>query len=53
LEEWIATEWHEFISIDDKTKKATRSVWASADADARVRVKVKMRITRWKVARQL
>ena len=52
LEEWIATEWHEFTGLDDKTKQATRSIWASADADARVRVKVKMLITRWRVAAQ-
>lgn len=49
MEEWIETEWHDFIRLDDDTRQATRSVWALSDADARVRVKVKMLITRWKV----
>jgi len=52
MEEWIETEWHDFIRLDEETKQATRSAWASADADARVRVKVKMLITRWRVAAQ-
>lgn len=50
MEEWIFDEWHDFIAIDDETKRVTRSAWASADADARVQIKVKMLITRWKVA---
>lgn len=48
LEEWVAEEWHDFIGLDEATKKATRSAWAIGDADSRVRVKVKMLITRWK-----
>ena len=52
MEEWIVTEWEDFIELDEETKKATRSAWASADADARVQVKVKMLITRWKAAAQ-
>ena len=52
MEEWIETEWHDFIRLDDDSKRTTRSAWASADADARVQVKVKMLITRWKVAKE-
>lgn len=48
MEEWIATEWHDFTSMDEETKRATRSAWALGDADTRVRVRVKMLITRWK-----
>jgi hypothetical protein len=49
MEDWIATEWNDFISIDEETKRATRSAWALGDADTQVRVSVKMFITRWKV----
>jgi hypothetical protein len=52
MEEWIETEWHDFIRLDDDPKRTTRSAWASADADARVQVKVKMLITRWKVVKE-
>jgi hypothetical protein len=49
LEEWIATEWSDFIGIDEETKRATRSAWALGDADTQVRMRMKMLITRWKV----
>jgi hypothetical protein len=52
MEEWIETEWHDFIRLDQETKQATRSAWASADADARVQIEVKMLITRWRAAAQ-
>ena len=52
MEEWIEEEWEDFIELDEETKQATRSTWASADADARVRVKVKMLITKWRVTAQ-
>lgn len=52
MEEWIEEEWEDFIRLDEETKHATRSAWASADADARVQVNVKMLITRWRVAVQ-
>ncbi len=52
MEEWIEEEWEGFIGLDEETKQATRSAWASADADARVQVKVKMLITRWRGAAQ-
>lgn len=52
MEEWIEEEWEDFIELDEETKQATRSAWASADADARVQVKVKMLITKWRVAAQ-
>jgi len=50
MEEWIEEEWEDFIRLDDATKQATRSAWASADADARVQIKMKMLITSWRVA---
>ena len=52
MEAWIEEEWEGFIGLDEETRQATRSAWATADADARVQVKVKMLITRWRVARQ-
>lgn len=52
MEAWIEEEWEGFIGVDEETRQATRSVWATSDADARVQVKVKMLITRWRVAAQ-
>ena len=52
MEAWIEEEWEGFIGLDEETRQATRSAWATADADARVQVKVKMLITRWRVAGQ-
>lgn len=52
MEAWIEEEWEGFIGLDEETRQATRSAWATADADARVQVKVKMLITRWRVAAQ-
>jgi hypothetical protein len=52
MEEWIEAEWQDFIQLDEDTRQATRSTWASADADARVQIKVNMLITRWRVAAQ-
>ena len=52
MEAWIEEEWEGFIGLDEETRQATRSTWATADADARVQVKVKMLITRWRVAGQ-
>jgi hypothetical protein len=52
MEEWIESEWQDFVRVDEDTRQATRSAWASADADARVQVNVKMLITRWKIAAQ-
>lgn len=49
MEEWIVEEWSDFISLDEQTKRATRSAWALGDADAQVRVRVKMLITSWNV----
>ena len=51
MEEWITDEWHDFIQLEEASKRVTRSVWALGDADAVVRVKVKMLITRWKKER--
>jgi len=47
MEEWIETEWEDFIEIDEEIKQATRSAWALGDGDTRVRVRVNMLITRW------
>ena len=49
MEEWIDTEWEDFVALDEEAKRATRSVWALGDADARVRLQVKMLIARWNV----
>jgi hypothetical protein len=49
LEESIVDEWHNFIALDEETKRATRSAWALGDADSRVRLQVKILIARWKV----
>jgi hypothetical protein len=49
MEEWIDAEWSDSVLLDEGSKQATRSAWASADADARVQIKAKMLITRWKV----
>lgn len=48
MEEWIETEWEDFIELDEETKQATRSAWTLGDGDSRVRVRVKMLITRWR-----
>ena len=48
MEEWIEEEWHDFIGLDEETKRATRSAWALGDADTQVRINVKMLITRWR-----
>jgi hypothetical protein len=48
MEEWIDTEWEDFVSLEQETRRATRSAWALGDADSRVRVEVKVLITRWK-----
>lgn len=49
MEEWIDTEWEDFVALDEETKRATRSAWALGDADAQVRLQVKMLIARWNV----
>ena len=48
MEEWIETEWHDFIGLDEETRRATRSAWALGDADSQIRVRVKMLIARWR-----
>ena len=48
MEEWIETEWEEFIELDEEIKQATRSAWALGDGDTRVRVRVNMLLTKWK-----
>ena len=49
MEEWVDTEWEDFVALEEETKQATRSAWALGDADARVRLQVKMLIARWNV----
>jgi hypothetical protein len=49
MEEWIDTEWEDFLTIEEETKRATRSAWALGEADTYVRLRVKMVITRWNV----
>lgn len=48
MEKWIDEEWENFIGLDEKTRRATRSAWALGDGDSRVRVRVKMFLTSWK-----
>ena len=52
MEEWIETEWSDYIQVDDESKQATRSAWATADADARVQIKANMLITRWRLVKE-
>lgn len=52
MEEWIADEWHDFIGMDDESKRETRSAWALGEADTQVRVRVKMLIARWQVKKE-
>lgn len=49
MEEWIDAEWEDFVTIDEETKRATRSAWALGDADTLVRLRVRMMIARWNV----
>lgn len=51
MEQFIAEEWSDFITLGEAAKGATRSAWAIGDADSRVRVRVKILITRWKVTK--
>jgi hypothetical protein len=48
MEAWVDEEWEGFVSLEEETRRATRSAWALGDADSRVRVEVKVLITRWK-----
>ena len=48
MEEWIEEEWHDFIGLDEETKRATRSAWALGDADTQVRINMRLLITRWR-----
>ena len=49
MEEWVDTEWEDFVTLEEETKQATRSAWALSDADARIRLHVKMLIASWNV----
>ena len=51
MEEWIDTEWEDFVSMDEETKGATRSAWALGEADSQVRLHVRMMIARWRVVK--
>ena len=48
MEEWIEEEWHDFIRLEEETKKSTGSAWALGEVDSRIQLRVKMLITRWK-----
>ena len=48
MEEWLEEEWNDFIALDEKAKKSTRSAWALGDGDSRVRLRMKMLVTRWR-----
>ncbi len=47
MEEWIETEWEDFIELNEEIKQTTRSAWALGDGDTRVRIRVQMLITKW------
>src|SRR5512134_1975658 len=47
MEQFIADDWSDFITLGEAAKWATRSAWAMGDADSRVQVRVKILITRW------
>jgi hypothetical protein len=49
MEEWVETEWQDFLTLAEEARRATRSAWSLADADARVQIRAKMLITRWRV----
>jgi len=49
MEKWIDEEWEGNISLDEETRRLTRSAWALGEADSQVRVRVKMLITKWRV----
>jgi hypothetical protein len=51
MEEWVETEWQDFLTLSEDARRATRSVWSLADADARVQIRAKMLITRWRVTK--
>jgi SAM-dependent methyltransferase len=48
MQEYIESEWVDFLTVEEAVWKNIRSLWAVADADARLRVRLKMMITRWK-----
>jgi SAM-dependent methyltransferase len=49
MEEWIDTEWEDFVALNEEAKRTTRAAWAIGDADTRVRLKIKMLIAKWNV----
>lgn len=51
MEEWVDTEWQDFIALEEETKQVTRSAWALGDADSRISLRVKMLIARWRVSK--
>jgi hypothetical protein len=52
MEDWVENEWQDYTQLDNESKQATRSAWASADADARVQIRLQMLITRWRVMKE-
>ena len=48
MEEWVDTEWDDFLGMDEEARRTTRSAWAVGDGDSHVRVRVKMLITKWR-----
>ena len=51
MEEWIDTEWEDFVTMDEESRRITRSAWALGDADTQVRLRVTMWIARWSVSK--
>ena len=48
MEEFINDDWQDFITLDDETKRATRSAWAIGDGDSCVRIRMNVWIARWR-----
>ncbi len=50
MREYLADEWSDVITVDDRVWRDLKSAWATANADARVRLRMKMLITRYRKA---
>jgi hypothetical protein len=50
MQEFIASDWSDFVTIPEAVWLAVRSAWAVADADARLRIPVRMQIARYRSA---
>jgi len=49
MQDYIAQNWEDVISVEDDVWAKLRSLWTTANADARARLRMKMLITRYRV----